>query len=73
MGKTKVLIYGKGLDVLQKSGKDTCGVCLNRLSTNSIFYGDYSSWIHKKCSGIPGCLKPDASLRCINGVLDSPD
>ena len=28
MGKTKVLISGPPLDVLQKSGKDHCGVCL---------------------------------------------
>ena len=33
-------------------------------STNSIFCGGCSSWIYKKCSGTPGPLKSDASLRC---------
>ena len=37
MGKTTVLISGPGLDVLQKSGKYPCGVCLMGAGTNSIF------------------------------------
>ena len=64
MGKTKVLLSGPGLDVLQKSGEDPCGVCLNGIGTNSIFCGGCSGWIHKKCSDIPGRMKSDASLRC---------
>ena len=47
MGKTKDLISGLGLDVLQKSGKDPCGVCVKGVGTNSIFCGGCSSWIHK--------------------------
>ena len=63
-GKTNVLISGLGLDVLQKSGKDPCDVYLKGIYTNTIFCGGCSSWIHKKCSGIPGCLKFDANFRC---------
>ena len=63
MGKTKILMSGPGLDVLQRSGEDPHGVCLKGVDANSILYGGYSSWIHKKCSGIPGSLKPDPSFR----------
>ena len=63
-GKTKVLISGPGLDVLQKSGQDPCAVCLKGVGTNSIFCGGYSSWDYKKFSDIPGRLKPDLSFRC---------
>ena len=64
IGKNNVLVSGSGLDVLQKSGKDPCGMCLKGVGTNSNFYGDSSSWIHKKCSGIPGPLKTDTSFKC---------
>ena len=39
MGKSKVLISGPWLNVLQKSGKDPCCMCLKGVSTNSIFCG----------------------------------
>ena len=64
MGKTKVLISGPGLDALQKSGKDPCGMRLKGIGTNSIFCCGCSIWIRKKYSGIPGRLKSDASFRC---------
>ena len=54
MGETKLLISGPGLHVLEKSGNDICAVCLKGIGTNSIFCGEFSSWVHKKCSGIPG-------------------
>ena len=44
--------------------KNPCGVFLKGISTNSIFCGGCSSWIHKKCSGIPGRLKSDVRFRC---------
>ena len=44
MGKTKVLISGPGLDVLPKSGKDPCSMCLKGVGINSIFCGGCSSW-----------------------------
>ena len=43
MGKTKVLISGLGLDVLQNSRKDPFGVCFKGIGTNCIFCGDCSS------------------------------
>ena len=64
MGKTKVLISGPGLDVLQKSRKDPWDVCLKGVGTNSIFCCGCSSWIHKKGSGIHRRLRSDASFRC---------
>ena len=64
MGKTKDLISGLGLDVLQKSGKDPYAVCLKGVGTDSIFCGGCSNWVHKRCSGISGHLKPDHSSRC---------
>ena len=39
-------------------------MCLKGVGTNSILCGGCSSWIHKKCSGIPTHLKSDASFRC---------
>lgn len=30
MGKTKILVSGTNLDLLKKSGKDPCAVCLDR-------------------------------------------
>ena len=64
MGKTKVLIAGVGLNVLQKSGKDPFGMCLKGIRTNSILCDGCSSWINKKYSGIPDPLKPDVSSMC---------
>ena len=62
-GKTTVLISETGLNLLQKPGKDPCAMCPKGVCTNSIFCGGCSSWVHKKCSGIPGPLKP-VSSRC---------
>ena len=64
MGETKVLMSEPGLGVLQKSCKNHCGVCPRGVSTNSVFCGGCPSWIYKKCSGISGPLKLDASFRC---------
>ena len=64
MGKTKVLISGLGHNVLQKSDRDLCDVCLNDVGTNPIFCDDCYSWVHKRCSGISGHLKPGPSFGC---------
>ena len=61
LGKTKVLLSGLGLDVLQKPDKQRCVMCLNGVRTNSIFCGVFSTI---KCRDIPGRLKSDASFRC---------
>ena len=55
MGKTKIMESGIYLDVLKKSGKYPCGVCLTGVgSTNAILCDGCESWVHKKCSGIKG-------------------
>ena len=64
MGKTEVLISGPGVDVLQKYGKDLCAVCLQGVSSDSIFCDGCSIWVQKRCSCISGTLKPSATFRC---------
>ena len=65
MGKTKIMESGINLDVLKKSGKYPCGVCQSGVgSSNAIFCGGYKRWVHKKCSGIKGPLRPDPEFRC---------
>ena len=68
MGKTKVLYLGQG-SVCFRSLAKTPAACVSRAwAQTPIFCGGCSSWIHKKCSCIPGPLnpplKPDPSLRC---------
>ena len=70
IGKTKIMESGIYLDVLKKSGKHYCGVRQTGVgSTNAILCGGSSSagckrWVHKKCSGIRGPLRPDSELMC---------
>ena len=62
MGKTKIMESGINLDMLKKSGKYPCGVCQSGVgSSNAIFCGGCKRWVHKKCSGIKGPLRPDLS------------
>ena len=49
----------------KKSGKYPCGVCQSEVgSSNAIFCGGCKPWVHKKCSGIKGPLRPDPEFRC---------
>ena len=65
MGKTKIMESGINLDVRKKSGKYPCGVCQSGVgSSNAIFCGGCKRWVHKKCSGIKGPLRPDPEFRC---------
>ena len=64
MGKTKIMVSGMDLDLLKKSGKDPCCVCQKGVGSNAIFCGGCLCWIHKKCSGIKGPLRPDPDFRC---------
>ena len=59
-GKTKIMICGTGLDLLQSSGEFPCAVCRTGVGSNSIFC---KHWVHKKCSG-PKPLKKDPDYRC---------
>ena len=47
------------------SGKYPCGVCQSGVgSSNAIFCDGCKRWVHKKCSGIKGPLRPDPEFRC---------
>ena len=61
-GKTKIMICGTGLDLLQSSGEFPCAVCHTGTGSNSIFCNGCKHWVHKKCSGLK-CLKKDPDYR----------
>ena len=76
MGKTKIMESGFNRDVLKKSGKYPCGVCLTGVgSTNAILCDGCERWVHKKCSGIKGriteseftCARCLGTARAIDG------
>ena len=62
-GKTKIMICGSGLDLLQSSGEFPCAVCRTGVGSNSIFCKGYMHWVHKKCSGRKR-LTEDPDYRC---------
>ena len=62
-GKTKIMICGTRLDLLQSSGKFPCAVCRNGVGSNSIFCNGCKHWVHKKCSGLKR-FKKDPDYRC---------
>ena len=64
IGKTKVMVSGRGLHTLQTSGKYPCAVCRKGVPKNSIFCSGCSFWVHKKCSNNPGRLVKDPNFRC---------
>ena len=65
-GKTKIMICGMGLDLLQSSGEFPCAVCRTGVGSNSIFCKGCKHWVHKKCSGLKG-LTEDPDFRCTHG------
>ena len=62
-GKTKVMICGTGLDLLQSSGEYPCAVCHTGVGNNSIYCNGCKLWVHKKCSGLQR-LTPNPDYRC---------
>ena len=62
-GKTKIMICGAGLDLLQSSGEFPCAVWRTGVGSNSIFCKGCKHWVHKKCSGLK-CLTEDNDYRC---------
>ena len=62
-GKTKIMICGTGLGLLQSSGEFPCAVCRTGVGSNSIFCNGCKHWVHKKCSGLKR-LKKDPDYRC---------
>ena len=45
-GKTKIMICGTGLDLLQSSGEFPCAVCHTGVGSNSIFCKGCKHWVH---------------------------
>ena len=62
-GKTKVMICGTGMDLLQSSGKYPCPVCRTGVGNNSIYCNGCKLWVHNKCSGLQR-LTPNPDYRC---------
>ena len=62
-GKTKVMMCGTGLDLLQSSGEYPCAVCRTGVGNNSIYCNGRKLWVHKKCSGLQQ-LTPNPDYRC---------
>ena len=50
-GKTKIMICGTELDLLQSS-EFPCAVCCTGVGSNSICCKGCKHWVHKKCSGL---------------------
>ena len=64
MGKTKIMVSGLDLDLLKKFVKDPWGVCQKGVGSNAISCAGCLCWIHKKCNGIKGPLRPNPDFRC---------
>ena len=62
-GKTKIMICGRGLDLLQSSGEFPCAICHTGVGSNSSFCNGCKHWVHKKCSGLKRLTK-DPDYRC---------
>ena len=56
MKKTKFMVNGADLDVLQKSDNYPCAVCCKGVGNDSIECSQCKLLVHKKCSGIIGRL-----------------
>ena len=61
--KTKIMICGTSLDILQSSGEFPCTICRTGVGSNSIFCNGCKHWVHKKCSGLKR-LTEDPDYRC---------
>ena len=64
LSKTKVMVSGPELQTLKDSGQYPCAVCRNGVRCNAIQCSLCTLWVHKKCSGISGKLKPDPNYQC---------
>ena len=60
--KTKIMICGTGLDLLQSSDEFPCTVCRTGVGSNSTFCNGCKHRAHKKCSGLK-CLTKDPDYR----------
>ena len=51
-GKTKIMIWSTGLDLLQSSGEFPCAVCRTGVCSNRILCNGCKHWVYKKCKGL---------------------
>ena len=73
-GKTKIMICGTGLDLLQSSGEFPCAICHIGVVSNSIFCNGCKYWVYKKCSGLKPLTKdPDYRCTWCQGTASSLD
>jgi len=56
MNKTNFMISGEWQKVMHKAVRWPCGVCDRGIGNNSIQCTSCQKWVHRKCSGIKGCL-----------------
>ena len=61
--KTKIMICGMGLDLLQSSSMFPCTFCHTGVDSNSTFCNGCKHWVHKTCSGLMH-LTEDLDYRC---------
>ena len=64
MPKTKAMVSGEGLDVLEDEGDYPCAVCRKGMRDNSIRCSICVHWVHHKCSLIKGRIKEDPDYVC---------
>ena len=62
--KTKVLISGRNLYTLKKSGKFPCGVCFSGVGRNSVFCSSCSCWVNNKSTNIHGQIIDTGNFTC---------
>ena len=65
MRETKIMVRAVNLQTLKDSGKYPCSVCRKGVGSNTICCTGSLHWVHKKCSGITGRLKPSPDYRYI--------
>ena len=64
MGKTKVLVSSYNTQPQAHTTKWPCGVCNIGVGNNSILCHCCKHWIHRRCSGIQGRIRPDPNFKC---------
>ena len=65
VGRAKIVESGIGLDVLGKSGRCPCGVCLAGVGgTGAVRCGGCGGWVRGRCSGIGGRLLRGGEFAC---------
>ena len=64
MGKTIVMICGKGFDTTKLSGKYPCSIYRRGVWVNLIFCTGYDAWVQKRCSGIKVRLVDIGGFKC---------